>query len=199
MSDLNEGGSENGGVIETSGSSSGDAAGAKDAAREALGELVRAVATPAGGGQPAQLTPLQATVMEKLSIGMRITDISNLLKVSRNTIYRWLKADPRVRAAYNRWKQVCAQSAETRLLAMQDTALDIVLEQLEVKRDGRLALTLLRHLGVLKPPSIQAATEEWAEREIEAERMMAEGNLTRFVEEAREAGKGKDESDAKSE
>ena len=58
---------------------------------------------------------------------------------------------------------------------------------------------LLRHLGVLKPPSMQAATEDWAKREIEAEQMMAEGNLTRFVEEARGAGQGNDGLESKSE
>jgi transposase len=152
---------------------------------EASAGTVNAVATPVTRGERAQLNEKQVAVLEKLAIGMSITDTARLVQVSRYTIYRWLNHNPVVRTAYNRWKRACEQSAESRLVAMQDTAIDIVLEALEVKRDGWLAMMLLRTLGVLKPASMRATNVEWAKQEIEAERLLAEGNLARFVEEAR--------------
>jgi hypothetical protein len=156
-------------------------------------ERVLAIATPVAPDAMApgrELSDKQVIVLEKLSIAKSITDAAQAADVSRNTIYRWCNEDPVFRAAYNRLKRVCSQSVETRLLALMDLAVDIIREQLEVKRDGRLAMKLLERLNMIKPVHMQATDVESSAREIEAENLVAKARLERYVEEAKGVAEG---------
>jgi len=133
------------------------------------------------------LSEKQVRVLARLGEGLSITDTARIERVSRNTVYRWINDKPAVRAAYNRWKRVCAQSAEARLVALQDKAIDVLVDAMECGNDARLAAMLLTKMGVLKPPDMGATTCEEAQREIEAEQMAERAEVARVEAEAREA------------
>ena len=116
------------------------------------------------------LTPHQIRTLQLLANGVSITDAALDTGVSRNTIYRWLRCHPTMRAMHERWKQVCHDSAQSRLIALQDTAVEVLAEQLETKRNPRVAAMLLDKMGAMRPPEIKATTPTAAQREIELER-----------------------------
>jgi len=102
--------------------------------------------------------------------------------VSRATVYRWLTEHAAFRAAYNRWKAAAELSARSRMVGLQELAIEVVTEEREEKRNGRLAALLLSKMGTLNPTPT-GATEEWrAAKEIETDR------LRRHIEIARAAG-----------
>lgn len=121
--------------------------------------------------EKAQLNWKQIGVLENLASGLSITDAARLVKVSRNTVYRWLTENEIVRAAYNRWKLLSEQSAEARLVALRETAIDVIAEQIVTKRDGRLALSLLKSLHVLKPAELGPTSPAIVKQQVDAQRI----------------------------
>jgi transposase len=121
--------------------------------------------------EKAQLSWKQIGVLENLASGLSITDAARLVKVSRDTIYRWLNENAIVRAAYNRWKLLSEQSAEARLVALRDTAIDVIAEQIVTKRDGRLAMSLLKSLQVLKPAELGPTSPALVKQQVDAQRI----------------------------
>ena len=115
------------------------------------------------------ISPQQVRALQVLANGMSVVDAANAARVSRTTVYRWLNRDPRVRALHNRWKLTAVESAANRLLALQDIAVEVIGEQIEVNRNGWIALRVLERLGALRPPRIGAASVAGARREIELE------------------------------
>jgi AcrR family transcriptional regulator len=101
--------------------------------------------------QPAfdHLTFDQQTALEQLVSGMSVTQAAASSDVSRATLYRWLKSDPTFRAAYNDWHNQMRKSAQSRLLAMTDTATDAIQRSM-MTGDGRLAFAFLKGMGLIR-------------------------------------------------
>ena len=127
-------------------------------------------ASSAPAFQSSGLTPKQAEMLDQLADGMSIADTARIVGVSRNTIYRWLRDDPVVRAAYNKWKLACEESARARLVALQDTAVDVLADELENKRSARIAALLLDRMGLLTRSQSGSTDPRRAAAEIELDR-----------------------------
>ena len=69
--------------------------------------------------------------------------------VSRATIYRWVQTDPLFRAAFNAWQKEIKESSHARLVKMSEQAVDVVEKALQ-RNDERVAVTLLREMGVMR-------------------------------------------------
>src|SRR6185312_3679193 len=77
------------------------------------------------------LSDKQRAAFESLRGGSSFAIAAERAGVGRVTVYRWVKADPNFRAAYNAWRQEMAESAQTRLLKLADKAVDCVEEALK--------------------------------------------------------------------
>jgi hypothetical protein len=97
-----------------------------------------------------QLGLEQRSVLEQLLGGKSVKESVAMAGVSRNTVYRWLKTDPEFRAAYNRWHDEMAESSRSKLMMMTELATGTLRAGLE-KGDARLALQLLKGLGLIRP------------------------------------------------
>jgi hypothetical protein len=116
----------------------------------------------------AQLSAPQQTALAALSHGRTIKDAATAAGVNRVTVGRWLRTDPRFRAAYNAWRQELIDSTRSRLLRTAELAAAAVHKQI-AKGDGRLALALLDRLGLASeaaatagPPDADLARDEIA-------------------------------------
>lgn len=98
-------------------------------------------------GRVAGLSVPQQAALDALSHGLTIKDAARAAAVNRVTVGRWLRADPRFRAAYNAWRQELIDSTRSRLLRTAELAAAAVHKQI-AKGDGRLALALLDRLGL---------------------------------------------------
>ena len=121
---------------------------------------------PAAGA----LTSQQQAALDELCQGTSIPEAARIAGVSRATLYRWLATNPQVRAAHNRWKATCDESTRSRLKALQDLAVDVIVEQLDTKRNGKLAAMLLDKMGFLAPNPPGAPDSRRAQLEIDLER-----------------------------
>jgi hypothetical protein len=111
---------------------------------------------PASAPEPAftnaeaaafSLSPAQRTAIQKMLAGHSLVASATAAGVTRITLYRWLKHDAKFQAAYNAWQQDLMSSARTRILAMTDTATTTVARA--VQTDARVALTVLKSMGIL--------------------------------------------------
>jgi len=91
----------------------------------------------------------QQAALWALREGMNLQQAAERAQVARMTLYRWIQRDPHFRAAYNLWQQEVAETARARLLKLSDKAVDAVERQL-ISGDGKLAVAVLKQLGVLK-------------------------------------------------
>jgi hypothetical protein len=101
------------------------------------------------GGEIIKLGAEQQRALSFLVEGKSLVEPSRICRISRQTLYRWMKEDAAFVAAYNRWCEQMHQSARSRLLGMADKATVAVERALE-NGDAKAALQLLRGLGVLK-------------------------------------------------
>ena len=90
----------------------------------------------------------QQAALWALREGMNLGQAAEKAQVARMTLYRWLQKDPHFRAAYNLWQQEIAETARARLLKLSDRAVAVVEKQL-MGGDGKLAVAVLKELGVL--------------------------------------------------
>lgn len=95
------------------------------------------------------LKPKQEVALVALREGQRLADAAQNAGVDRATLYRWIQNDAHFKAAYNLWQQEVTESARSRLLKLAEKAVDVVEQQLEGGNE-RVALHLLRHLGVMR-------------------------------------------------
>jgi len=119
---------------------------------------------------PLKLSPRQVLALKCLANGVSITDAALSARVGRSTVHRWITEHPAFRAAYNRWKAAVQLSAQTRLIALQDLAVEVMSEELEEKRNGRLAALILTKMGALTASPSSATDPRRAGKEIETER-----------------------------
>ncbi len=96
-----------------------------------------------------QLSFDQQTALEQLVSGMSVSQAAASSDVGRSTLYRWLKSDPTFRAAYNDWHNQMRKSAQSRLLAMTETAADAIQRSM-MTGDGRLAFAFLKGMGLIR-------------------------------------------------
>jgi hypothetical protein len=110
-------------------------------------------------------------VLDIICSGLSVVDAATEVKVSRTTIYRWMKTDLAFQLAYNQWADEMQQAARARVVAMTDVAAR-ALENALTAGNGSLALALLSKLGltgVLKTP-VTDAGEMKKRAEMEARR-----------------------------
>ena len=109
---------------------------------------------PAPTDQPEfENLPLdQQLALSALADGCSYTDSAERAGVARCTLWRWIRSDPAFAAVYNAWKQELTDAARTKLLTAAPTATNTLLKSIEAG-DAQLALSLLKSLGVFKPPT----------------------------------------------
>jgi len=116
-----------------------------------------------------QLPPEQQTALELLVGGKAVAETARQVGVSRSTVFRWLKNDPVFRAAYNQWQEEIQSSCQSRLMTMTDKAADALEKSLE-GGDGRLALQLLKGMGMIKERAVGPTDAEEVRKRNEIER-----------------------------
>ena len=96
------------------------------------------------------LLPEQRTAIEKMLSGHTLVASATAAGVTRMTLYRWLHHDPKFQAAYNAWQLDAITGAQTKLLAMTNTAVNTVGQA--IRTDAKVAITLLKSVGALDRP-----------------------------------------------
>jgi hypothetical protein len=102
------------------------------------------------------------------------------LGIDRRTVQRWHKHDPEFQEALHDAKQEAVLSSRQTLLALAESAVEMVETQLHREQNPRVALAFLRGFGVLAPPKmaipkVQAAKPE---NEIRAQSATLESGTT---------------------
>lgn len=120
------------------------------------------------------LPPEQYKALGLITEGEPIRVAAQKVGVDRGTVYRWIRNDPRFRAAYNARQLEQRESCRVRLLAAADKAVDQIIER--VKYDEKLAFALAKELGLFGAPKNQAVDprrvrheiilEQWAQEEL---------------------------------
>jgi hypothetical protein len=94
----------------------------------------------------------QQMAITALAEGCTFADSAERAGVDRTTLWRWLKSDPRFVSVYEAWKKELAETARATLLKSADVATTTLLNAIN-KGDAKLALSLLKGLGVLNSPN----------------------------------------------
>ena len=118
---------------------------------------------------PNQLSSRQLAALQAIASGKSLAAAAESSGVPRRTIYNWLSTDPHFRAAYNAWKRELMEFGRGRLLKMTESALDAVRSALE-KGDARLAITLLKNIGMLAPETPGVTDPELVKAEMTLDR-----------------------------
>lgn len=124
------------------------------------------------------LSDEQQAALSALISGKAIREAAGAAQVHRTTISRWLHHDPHFRAAYNAWRQELIDSSRARLLRTAEIATATVHRAI-AKGDGRLALALLKHLGLASEAAAGPADPALALDEIVIESDEHRAALTR--------------------
>jgi hypothetical protein len=96
--------------------------------------------------------------------------------VSRRTLHRWLREDAAFIAAYNAWRRDATQSARGRMMALTNDAVDSLAAAVRAG-DGRLALQLLKSLGLAAAEPEGPVDPQTVLRERELKRLKEESEL----------------------
>lgn len=110
-------------------------------------------------GQNATLSPTQELAVAALVEGHSVTDAAAVAGVTRQTVHRWLAGDFFFRAELNRQRQEIRDAYRDRLHQLAGVAIGTV-EEAVGKGDARVALALLRDLGVLSLPAIGSSNPD---------------------------------------
>ena len=137
-----------------------------------LGELMAnapIVVRNTDDGPPIEekLSTEQAAVLRAIMNGKTLSDAAKAGGVTRATVYRWQRQNPQYIAALNAWQQQTTDSARNRLLAMADKAVVAVHSAL-LSCDSRTAMSLLKNLGILHPPTPGSGDPEMVRRQAPA-------------------------------
>lgn len=148
------------------------------------GDLAGIAEDPAASGEPLKLQQRHLKALRALAAGCSMQEAARAAGVNRSTVYRWLSEHPAVRAAYTAWKSATQASAHSRLLAMQDLAVEVLEEALAEKRDGRLAAHILEKTGALAPPTPGPTRPDRAAIEIAAAQREEDVRIANRAEQA---------------
>jgi hypothetical protein len=121
------------------------------------------------------LSPEQHTAIEKMLSGHTLAASATAAGVTRMTLYRWLHHDSKFQAAYSAWQLDAITGARTKLLAMTDTAVNTVGRA--VKNDAKLAMAVLKAVGVLDRPRPGSTDPEEVEKLMEIARLQKQNKV----------------------
>jgi transposase-like protein len=147
----------------------GEAPDALQNIENATNDLAAPPEEPTAFEDPLVLQPRHMKALRALANGCSVKEAARAAGVSRSTLHRWLTEHPAVRAAHDAWKSAVRTSAHNRLLALQDAAVDVLEEEINEKRNGKLAVRLLEKTGALAPPEVGPTRPDRAAAEIAAE------------------------------
>lgn len=99
------------------------------------------------------LTPDQSKALALLMEGKSDGEAAEACGVTPATVAKWRTYDPYFQAAMNRRRTELRGSASARLLAMVPKALDRLEDEIDGPDGGRLALDLVKYLGVTGAPA----------------------------------------------
>jgi DNA-binding CsgD family transcriptional regulator len=133
------------------------------------GTKATAVATAVATGAVAEITPEQERALALMSNGKTAKEAAAGAGVSRATLYRWLRDDPAFVAAWNAWQRDQRQATRAQLLGMTGEAVDAVRAAVQ-KGDGRLALAMLKAMGLLTERSVGSEDVELVGRQLDLAR-----------------------------
>ena len=114
------------------------------------------------------LSRQQIEAVELLLRGVTVTAAADEIGVSRSTVHRWMSDNSTFIATLNAGKKDLRDSCEARLFSLADSAIDSLSTAME-EGDGRLALALLKELGLVQQPRIGATSPEEVEEDAEAD------------------------------
>jgi hypothetical protein len=97
------------------------------------------------------LSDEQQRALGLITQGISIADAGQQLGIHRGTIYRWLKADPYFRAAYNAWQLEQKESCRAALVKAAGEAVDRVIKSIPM--NSKLAWQVIKELGILSRPN----------------------------------------------
>lgn len=106
-----------------------------------------------GTQQNATLTAPQEAAITALLTGSNISEAAGWAEVDRTTIHRWLREDFAFQAELNRRKHELRSGLQDRLMRLAGKATACVEAAVDAG-DARMAMTLLKDLGILSPPEI---------------------------------------------
>jgi hypothetical protein len=93
------------------------------------------------------LSTAQTQALEYLISGGSVTEAAQFAGVSRQTVSRWLNADPDFQAVFNNWREEAAAIVQSRMIAAGEAAMDNVLHAVKVKGDLRASEFVLKSLA----------------------------------------------------
>jgi len=94
----------------------------------------------------------------------------------RATLYRWVQSDPKFRAAYNAWQQELVESCRARLLTFVEQAVEVVGKAI-IRDDRKVAMGVLRQLGVMRAPSRQLTDPQTLALQMDLDRQREQHRL----------------------
>jgi hypothetical protein len=108
-----------------------------------------AVSEAKAGDPPVRQVMLsvpQEQALEWLMNGGSVGEAAQFAGVSRQTISRWLRTDPDFQEVYRVWQEETASTIAGRMLAASESAMDVVLHAIRVKRDVRASQFVIKTL-----------------------------------------------------
>lgn len=95
------------------------------------------------------LSEVQIKVLRRVMAGVDITHAAVTAGVNRGTVHRWHK-NPRFAAVLDAWKQRTREVTRNQLVALSERCVHVLSDALD-RDDARVAMSLLKHLGMLTP------------------------------------------------
>jgi hypothetical protein len=93
----------------------------------------------------------QRLALEWLAGGGSVTEAGQYAGVCRQTVSHWLNHDADFRFAFMDLRTQARALNQARLEALAESALDTIAQSIRQKRDARVALVVLKGLGMLAP------------------------------------------------
>ncbi|HSU66257.1 MAG TPA: helix-turn-helix domain-containing protein [Tepidisphaeraceae bacterium] len=118
----------------------------------------------------------QQRALALLSEGRPIRETAQTVGINRGTLYRWIKADPRFRAAYNLWQLEQRESCRAGLLKCAESAVARV--AMMVHSDQHLAFKVLKEMGLFRAGAKLKTEAEQVGRQIEIEELEEQTRLS---------------------
>lgn len=128
----------------------------------------RTAAAVAVGGT-REITPEQERAIALMASGKTGKEVAAGAGVSRATLYRWLRDDPAFVATWNAWQRDQRQATRAQLLGLSGEAVAAVRGAIQ-KGDGRLALALLKGMGLLAEQPVGSEEPRLVGRELDLDR-----------------------------
>lgn len=151
------------------------------ASTSATGAIAPAPAVVEGQLTTPGLGPKQQAALELICTGQTLAEAARVTGVARSTLYRWVKQDPVFRAAYNQWQDEMDESCRASLAGLKGKAARALAAAIE-KGDARVAMQLLKGLGVFEKPRRQVTDPNEVKRRRDLE---VKKQLTKLEEEER--------------